>query len=57
MAEVAATVPELAGPSLARAKAALAARRTPEPLDVAAARAEFARLIEEHPVAPRIVTA
>jgi beta-N-acetylhexosaminidase len=57
MAEVAATVPELAGPSLARAEAALAARRTPEPLDVAAARAEFARLIDEHPVAPRIVTA
>ena len=45
MKEVAANSPQLSGPALRRAEAALAARRQPKPLDVAAARAEFARMI------------
>jgi beta-N-acetylhexosaminidase len=44
MKQVAENSPRLAGKALARAEAALAARRAPEPLDLAAARAEFARL-------------
>jgi len=45
MQAVAAAVPELAGAALARAEAALAMRRKPEPLDVAQARAAFAAMI------------
>jgi beta-N-acetylhexosaminidase len=45
MRQVAANARLLSGKSLRRAEAALAARRKPEPIDVAAARAEFARLI------------
>ena len=41
MAAIAAAVPELSGDALRRADAALAARAAPEPLDVAAARAEL----------------
>lgn len=44
MRAVAANTPALEGRALARAERALAARRAPEPLDEAAARAEFARL-------------
>lgn len=44
MQAVAVEAPELAGESLRRASAALARRRAPEPLDVAAARREFAAL-------------
>jgi beta-N-acetylhexosaminidase len=46
MEAVAAAAPELAGPAARRAAAALAARRVPEPIDVAAARAQFARLMQ-----------
>jgi beta-N-acetylhexosaminidase len=45
MKEVAANSPQLSGPALRRAEAALAARRQPKPLDAAAARAEFARMM------------
>jgi beta-N-acetylhexosaminidase len=45
MRELADCVPDLTGASLARADAALRRRRSPEPLDEAAARAEFATLI------------
>jgi beta-N-acetylhexosaminidase len=44
MRAVAANTPALEGRALARAERALAARRAPEALDEAAARAEFARL-------------
>ena len=45
MDAVASAAPELGGAAARRAAAALAARRTPAPLDVAAARAELARLM------------
>ena len=46
MEAVASAAPELSGRAGARAEAALAARRAPAPLDLAAARAEFARMME-----------
>jgi len=46
MEAVAAAAPELTGPAARRAAAALAARRVPEPFDDAAARAQFARLMQ-----------
>ncbi|MGD9837283.1 MAG: beta-N-acetylhexosaminidase [Afipia sp.] len=46
MAQVAAESPELAGEALARADRALASRRTPQPFDRGAARAELDRLID-----------
>jgi beta-N-acetylhexosaminidase len=46
MAEVAGAVPDLAGPSLDRAEAALALRREAEPADLAALAAEHAALSE-----------
>ena len=46
MSEVAANVPVLAGRALERADAALAARRQPDPIDIDAARATFATLME-----------
>ncbi len=49
MRQVAAAAPLFAGKAARRADAALAARRKPEPIDLAAARAEFARL-----TAPRV---
>jgi beta-N-acetylhexosaminidase len=45
MAQVAANVPELAGLSLRRAEAALAARKAPEEFDVAEARETFMRMV------------
>src|SRR4051794_33136102 len=45
MREVAGQTPELSGRALARANAALAARKTPQPFDRAAARAELEALI------------
>ncbi len=45
MEAVATAAPELAGRAARRAEAALAVRRAPTPLDVAAARAEFARMM------------
>jgi beta-N-acetylhexosaminidase len=45
MAAVASAAPALSGRAAARADAALAARRAPAPLDLAAARAEFARMM------------
>jgi beta-N-acetylhexosaminidase len=45
MQEVADAVPALSGQGARRADAALAARRDPEPLDVAAARATFSELL------------
>ena len=45
MEAVAGAAPELAGPAARRAGAALAARRASAPIDLAAARAEFARLM------------
>jgi beta-N-acetylhexosaminidase len=45
MRDVAAAVPALAGTPAVRAKAALARRQPPKPMDVAASRAEFARLL------------
>jgi beta-N-acetylhexosaminidase len=45
MREVAAAVPELAGAPAQRAAAGLAQRRPPKPIDLAASRAEFARLM------------
>ena len=50
MMEVAATAPELAGDAARRAKAAQAARKAPAPLDVAASRAELAKLL--HNICP-----
>jgi beta-N-acetylhexosaminidase len=46
MRAVAAAVPALAGAAARRAAAALAAKRRPAPFDVAAGRAEFARLLK-----------
>jgi beta-N-acetylhexosaminidase len=46
MREVAAAAPVLAGAAEQRADAALAARRVPEPLDLPAARAAFAGLVD-----------
>lgn len=46
MAQVAAESPELTGEALARANRALASRRTPQPFDRGAARAELDRLID-----------
>ena len=46
MEAVAGAAPELAGEAAQRADAALAARRAPEPLDAAAARAQFAALMQ-----------
>ena len=46
MVQVAAESPELAGEALARADRALASRRTPQPFDRGAARAELDRLID-----------
>jgi beta-N-acetylhexosaminidase len=46
MQAVADAAPELAGAAARRADAALAARRAPQPLDVAAARAEFTRMMD-----------
>jgi beta-N-acetylhexosaminidase len=45
MAAVASAAPVLSGTAAKRATAALAARRAPAPLDQAAARAEFARMM------------
>ena len=45
MCDVAANVPELHGPALRRADAALAARHPPQPLDISAARAELEGLV------------
>lgn len=47
MSQVAGEAPELAGMALARADGALALRRTPQPFDRGAARAELERLIGE----------
>jgi beta-N-acetylhexosaminidase len=47
MEAVASVAPELAGRASTRAAAALATRRAPASVDLAAARAEFARLIDE----------
>jgi beta-N-acetylhexosaminidase len=44
MAEVAAAAPVLAGESASRARAALARRAQPETLEIAAARADLAKL-------------
>jgi beta-N-acetylhexosaminidase len=46
MGAVADAAPALAGAAARRAEAALAARRAPRPLDLGAARAEFARLMD-----------
>ena len=46
MEAVAGAAPGLAGAAAGRAEAALAARRDPKPLDVAAARIEFARMMD-----------
>ncbi|HWM48641.1 MAG TPA: beta-N-acetylhexosaminidase [Xanthobacteraceae bacterium] len=45
MEQVAANAPVLAGKAARRAQAALAMRRKPEPIDLMAARAQFARLV------------
>lgn len=45
MTEVAACAPPLVGEALRRAEATLRARRAPAPLDIVAARTEFARLL------------
>jgi beta-N-acetylhexosaminidase len=54
--EVAATVPPLAGDAARRATAALAARRAPSALDVAAARAEFAALLARQPAVAAVTS-
>jgi beta-N-acetylhexosaminidase len=46
MQAVASAAPELAGAAARRADAALAARQAPQPLDAAAARIEFARMMD-----------
>ncbi|HLN08419.1 MAG TPA: beta-N-acetylhexosaminidase [Xanthobacteraceae bacterium] len=51
MQAIAAVVPSLSGRAAARASAALASRRSPTDIDVAAARDEFASLLMEHRVA------
>ena len=45
MQDVAASCPELDGPALRRTVRALASRRTPDAIDVEAARAEFTQLV------------
>ena len=45
MQDVASQTPELAGQALVRARAALAARKTPRPFDRAAAKAELEALV------------
>jgi beta-N-acetylhexosaminidase len=45
MKQVAASAPVLSGDALRRCEAAIAARKPAKPLDVAAARAEFARMM------------
>jgi len=45
MQEVAASTPELGGEALSRATGALRSRRSPEPFDAAAARAELSELV------------
>ena len=47
MQEVAANCPELAGMVLERTARALASRRAPDGIDIAAARAEFAQLVQD----------
>jgi beta-N-acetylhexosaminidase len=47
MVEVAAEAPALAGAAARRAAAALAARKPPAPLDIAASRAELAKLLSD----------
>ncbi len=47
MREVAANCPELGGMPLARTARALASRRAPETIDIAAARTEFAQLVQD----------
>jgi beta-N-acetylhexosaminidase len=47
MEAVAGAAPELSGAAARRADAALAVRRAPEPIDLAAARAQFARLMQD----------
>lgn len=54
--EVAASVPPLAGDGARRAAAALAARRAPSALDVAAARAEFAALLARQSAAAPVTS-
>ena len=49
MAEVVARAGTLEGPARARTDAALAARRAPEPLDIAAAEADLSALLGDHP--------
>ena len=49
MTEVAASVPPLSGEAARRAGAALAARRAPSAVDLAAARAEFSALLARQP--------
>jgi beta-N-acetylhexosaminidase len=56
MEAVAGAAPALSGLAARRAKAALAVRRPPAPLDVAAARAEFARLMDMDDGAAKTVT-
>jgi len=46
MEAVADATPDLAGTAARRANAALAARRAAEPIDLIAARAQFARLMQ-----------
>jgi beta-N-acetylhexosaminidase len=57
MREVASEAPPLAGSAARRADAALAARRAPQPLDVAAARERFARIMADQPGAAGTVMA
>jgi len=47
MREVAANCPELAGMALERTLRAVASRRAPDAIDIAAARAEFAQLVQD----------
>jgi beta-N-acetylhexosaminidase len=54
MAAVAGAAPELAGAAGRRADAALAARQPPKPIDVSAARAQFARMMDGAPGAATV---
>ena len=56
MRAVAGAAPELAGAAARRAAAALAARPAAKPLDVAAARAELARMTDGATCARRVVS-
>jgi beta-N-acetylhexosaminidase len=47
MVEVAAEAPALAGEAARRAEAALAARKPPAPIDIAASRGELAKLLND----------